>query len=98
MGDSTKALQALQEFLILGKSAPGAAAVANIQKCISSPNTYIFAELLNLPHVQALEKDGVAEHSKWVETLKLFAYGDYMEYKSRRLSLTSLICLARLDG
>lgn len=82
MGDNPKYIQALHEFLILGKSAPGAAAVANIQKCISSPNTYVFAELLDLPHVVALQNDGNAEHAQWYEMLKLFAYGDYMEYKS----------------
>lgn len=82
---STKSLQALQEFIILGKSAPGVAAVANIQKCISSPSTYVFAELLELPHVQALKDDEKLEHRQWFEVLKLFAFGDYTQYKGRNL-------------
>ncbi|KAK6522739.1 hypothetical protein TWF281_002175 [Arthrobotrys megalospora] len=82
MTDSTKSLQALEEFILLGKSAPGAAAVANIQKCISSPNCFVFAELLELPNVQALQND--PEHSKWLEALKLFAYGSYMDYKHQQ--------------
>ncbi|EPS37019.1 hypothetical protein H072_9400 [Dactylellina haptotyla CBS 200.50] len=82
MADSTKYLQALEEFILLGKSAPGAAAVANIQKCISSPNCFVFAELLELPNVQALQND--AEHAKWLEALKMFAYGSYMDYKKQK--------------
>ncbi|KAK6496739.1 hypothetical protein TWF481_001727 [Arthrobotrys musiformis] len=82
MTDSTKYLQALEEFILLGKSAPGAAAVANIQKCISSPNCFVFAELLELPNVQALQND--PEHAKWLAALKLFAYGSYMDYKHQR--------------
>ncbi|KAF3932734.1 hypothetical protein ABW19_dt0204954 [Dactylella cylindrospora] len=82
MTDSTKSLQALEEFILLGKSAPGAAAVANIQKCISSPNCFVFAELLELPNVQNLLSD--PEHAKWVEALKLFAYGSYMDYKKQK--------------
>ncbi|KAF3913855.1 hypothetical protein ABW21_db0202969 [Orbilia brochopaga] len=82
MTDSTKFLQALEEFVLLGKSAPGAAAVANIQKCISSPNCFVFSELLELPNVQALAND--AEHAKWLEALKLFAYGNYMGYKKQK--------------
>ncbi|KAF3140889.1 hypothetical protein TWF569_008200 [Orbilia oligospora] len=82
MTDSTKYLQALEEFIVLGKSAPGAAAVANIQKCISSPNCFVFAELLELPNVQALQND--PDHAKWLEALKLFAYGSYMDYKHQR--------------
>jgi len=82
MTDSTKSLQALEEFIVLGKSAPGAAAVANIQKCISAPNCFVFAELLELPNVQALSQD--PEHVKWIEVLKLFAYGSYMDYKKQK--------------
>ncbi|KAF3079355.1 hypothetical protein TWF102_006523 [Orbilia oligospora] len=85
MTDSTKYLQALEEFIVLGKSAPGAAAVANIQKCISSPNCFVFAELLELPNVQALQND--PDHAKWLEALKLFAYGSYMDYKHQRTTL-----------
>lgn len=79
MLDQSKSVQALEEFILLGKSAPGAAAAANIQKCISSPNCFVFAELLELPKVQELQSD--PEHGKWVEALKLFAYGSYMDYK-----------------
>ncbi|KAF3310971.1 hypothetical protein TWF173_009091 [Orbilia oligospora] len=82
MTDSTKYLQALEEFIVLGKSAPGAAAVANIQKCISSPNCFVFAELLELPNVRALQND--PDHAKWLEALKLFAYGSYMDYKHQQ--------------
>ncbi|KAF0975911.1 hypothetical protein FDP41_005238 [Naegleria fowleri] len=71
--------QAIEQFLLLGKSVKGKAAVNLIQQAINHPNTFVFSEMLDLKGIKEL--DG-SEHQADFNTLKLFAFGTYGDYKS----------------
>lgn len=47
---------ALEQFLLLGKSAKGRACAALLEKAISSPSVFAFGELLDMPNVQAVRR------------------------------------------
>lgn len=42
----------LEPFLLMSKSAKGAAAAKLIQDATSAPGVFVFAELLDLPNIQ----------------------------------------------
>lgn len=42
----------LEPFLLMSKSAKGAAAAKLIQDATTAPGVFVFAELLELPHIQ----------------------------------------------
>jgi len=69
----------LQQYLILAKSSKGKAVTALIQQALSAPNVYVFGELLEMPHVQQLAE---TEDKKFLDLLKIFAYGTYADYKA----------------
>jgi len=79
---SSKFSAKLEPFLLMGKSARGAAAAKLIQDATSAPGVFVFAELLELPSIQELEKSGNEAHIKSVELLKLFAFKTYQDYLS----------------
>jgi len=70
---------AIQTFVLLSKSAKGKACAAVIQQALSTPNVYVFGELLEMPNVQQLAE---TEDKKVLELLKIFAYGTYRDYKA----------------
>ncbi|KAK4551837.1 hypothetical protein LTR86_010833 [Recurvomyces mirabilis] len=79
--EQTRALNALAPFLALAKSATSPrAAVDLITQATSAPNTYVFAELLHQPNIQALANDG--QHASHLELLKVFAYGTCESYNA----------------
>jgi len=78
---------ALQQFLILAKSAKGKACSALIQQALAAPNVLVFGELLGHPNVQQLAG---TEEQKTFDLLKLFAYGTYQEYKANAANLPPL--------
>lgn len=81
--DQTRALNALAPFVALAKSATASRAAADlVAQATSAPNTYVFAELLQQPNIQALA--GNAEHGNAYDLLKIFAWGTWSEYKGRR--------------
>lgn len=49
---SEKAANPLEPFLLLLKDAKQAGAASIINQALSSPNVYVFGELLQLPNVQ----------------------------------------------
>lgn len=49
--------EGLVQFLVLGKTAKGAACVALIQQVLSNRKIFVFGELLALPNVQAVRTD-----------------------------------------
>ncbi|XP_030387126.1 COP9 signalosome complex subunit 7 [Scaptodrosophila lebanonensis] len=71
----------LQQFCTLAKVASGAALLDVICQCLSSPNVFVFGELLVEPNVAEL-KDG--PDAKYYNTLNLFAYGTYKQYRAER--------------
>ena len=78
--EQTRALNALEPFIVLSKSATSPrAAVDLITQATSAPNTYVFAELLQQPNVQALQ--GNEQFGGLYELLKIFAWGTWEDYK-----------------
>ena len=79
-----RALDALQPFVALSKSASSARAAAElIARATSSPNTYVFAELLETPQIQSL-RSVEAEHARYVTQLEIFAWGTWRDYHGRQ--------------
>jgi len=70
---------ALLKFTLLAKSAKGKAAVAVIQQALQNPHTWVFGELLSVPNIHALAE---GENKPWYDTLALFAYGTYADFKA----------------
>jgi len=78
---------ALQQYLLLAKKTKGKATAAVVIQALGAPNVYVFGELLELPPVQQLEE---TEDKKVLDLLKIFAYGTYLEYKTKENSLPQL--------
>ncbi|KAI0015542.1 PCI domain-containing protein [Xylariomycetidae sp. FL0641] len=104
--EQTKALNALEPFLALAKSASAPQAAADlVTRATSNPNTYVFAELLQTPQIQALAQS--PDHAAYLHQLQIFSYGTYASYAStaglpalndaqtRKLRQLSLLTLAR---
>jgi len=68
----------LLKFCLLAKGAKGKSCVAVIQQALANPTTFVFGELLETPNVKALAE---GENKKWYNTLALFAYGTFMQFK-----------------
>lgn len=78
--EQTKALNALEPFLALSKSATSPRAAADlIAQATSAPNTYVFAELLRTPNIQKLRDS--TEHAPHLRLLEIFAWGTWEDYK-----------------
>ncbi|KAK0632081.1 hypothetical protein B0T14DRAFT_20906 [Immersiella caudata] len=74
--EQTKALNALEPFLALSKSATSPRAAADlITRATSAPNTFIFTELLQTPQIQALAS--ADEFAPYLTLLRIFSYGTY---------------------
>ncbi|KAJ5292646.1 uncharacterized protein N7443_008599 [Penicillium atrosanguineum] len=82
----TRALEALQPFIHLANSnsATSPRFIANIiTNATSSPQTYVFAELLETPNIQTLSSpDTPAEHRGYLKLLEIFAWGTWQDYQS----------------
>ncbi|KAG8407653.1 hypothetical protein J3458_020395 [Metarhizium acridum] len=77
--EQNKALNALEPFLALSKSATSPRAAADlVTRATSAPNTYIFAELLQQPQVQALSQN--PEFAPHLTLLQIFSYGTFQSY------------------
>ena len=87
----TRALEALQPFIHLARSnnAGSPRFIASlITNATSSTQTYVFAELLELPTVQALRSpDTPAEFKGYLKLLEIFAWGTWQEYQSKIASI-----------
>uniref|UniRef100_A0A2P2I0U4 COP9 signalosome complex subunit 7a-like n=1 Tax=Hirondellea gigas TaxID=1518452 RepID=A0A2P2I0U4_9CRUS len=77
-----------EQFLMLAKSAKGAAAVQLIKEALEAPGLYVFAELLHMPNIQELST--VPEHSAYYRLVEVFAYGVYDDYLSSNPPLPPL--------
>jgi COP9 signalosome complex subunit 7 len=80
--EQTRAINALEPWLHLAKSANHPRRAAElISQAISSPSTYVFAELLQKPHIQALRDS--PEYSPHLRLLEIFAWGTMADYQSK---------------
>ncbi|KAH0553138.1 COP9 signalosome complex subunit 7a, partial [Trichoglossum hirsutum] len=79
--EHTKALNALEPFVLLAPSANSPRAVADlITRATSAPNTFVFAELLETRNVQALARAN-DEWKPYLTLLQIFAWGTWMDYQ-----------------
>jgi COP9 signalosome complex subunit 7 len=80
--EQLRAVNALEPFIILAKSANSPRAAADlVTQATSAPNTYVFAELLQTPAIRALQTS--EEYSKYATLLEIFAWGTWADYKGR---------------
>ncbi|KAH7138668.1 hypothetical protein B0J11DRAFT_22330 [Dendryphion nanum] len=80
--EQTRALNALEPFLALTKTANSPRAAADlITQATSAPNTYVFAELLQTPNIQNLRSS--EEYASYLTLLEIFAWGTWSDYKSQ---------------
>ncbi|KAG5967915.1 hypothetical protein E4U57_007994 [Claviceps arundinis] len=87
--EQVKALDALEPILALSKSAVHPRAAADlITQATSAPNTYVFAELLEQPNIQALATS--EEFGSHLNLLRIFSYGTYSSYRGVAANLPSL--------
>jgi COP9 signalosome complex subunit 7 len=78
--ETTRALNALEPFLALSKSANSPRAAADlVTQATSAPNTYVFAELLQTPNIQNLRKS--EEYASYLTLLEIFSWGTWQDYK-----------------
>ncbi|KAI1825664.1 PCI domain-containing protein [Xylaria intraflava] len=81
--EQAKALNALEPFLALTKSATSPRAAADlVTQATSNPNTYVFTELLQTPQIQNLSQS--PDHAPYLELLEIFSYGTYANYTSTK--------------
>ncbi|KAH6642974.1 hypothetical protein C7974DRAFT_352028 [Boeremia exigua] len=79
--EQTKALNALEPFLALSKSATSPRAASDlVVQATSAPHTFVFAELLQTPNIQALRAS--PDHAPYLTLLEIFAWGTWADYKA----------------
>ncbi|TDL22362.1 hypothetical protein BD410DRAFT_788623 [Rickenella mellea] len=84
---ASNATAKLEPFLLMSKSAKGAAAAKLVENATSAPGVFVFAELLELPNIQELAK---GDHAQYFTLLQLFSYGTYEGYLKSKDSLPAL--------
>ena len=70
---------ALQGFVVLAKSATGAAAADIIKQATSANGVYSFTALLDTENIQRLAG---TEYESSLNLLRIFSWGTYQDYKS----------------
>ena len=85
------ALNALEPFLALCPSATSPRAAADlISRAIAAQGTFVFAELLNAPNIQALGQAGVdAQHARWLAALEIFSWGTWADYQGAHRTISA---------
>ncbi|CAG8474098.1 6853_t:CDS:2 [Ambispora gerdemannii] len=88
LGSSNR--QRLEPYLLLSKSAKGAASVKLIKEALAAPGVYVFAELLEMPNIVELKDTDNEQHMSYHTLLRLFSYGTYKDYKENAETLPKL--------
>ncbi|KAJ4415636.1 COP9 signalosome complex subunit 7a [Neurospora sp. IMI 360204] len=87
--EQAKALNALEPFIALSKSATSPRAAADlVTRATSAPNTFIFTELLQTPQIQSLASSD--EFSPYLTLLQVFSHGTYADYTANASTLPTL--------
>ncbi|KAH8042219.1 hypothetical protein HPB51_021303 [Rhipicephalus microplus] len=71
----------LEQYLLLAKTAKGAAAAELIKQVTEAPGVHVFGELLDMPNIQELAN---GPHSTYLNLLNLFAFGTYATYHENK--------------
>ena len=83
-----KALNALEPYILLSKSANSPRAAADlVTQATSAPNTFVFAELLHTPNIQALQTAS-DDYAPYLTLVHIFAWGTWSDYIGQ--SMTTL--------
>jgi len=77
----------LEQFVLLAKTAKGAAAVELIKQVLEATGVYVFGELLDMPNIKDLQ---TSQFSAYYNLLSLFAYGTCSDYRSNKEQLPTL--------
>ncbi|KAL9054725.1 MAG: hypothetical protein Q9162_004005 [Coniocarpon cinnabarinum] len=78
--EQQRALNSLEPYLILSKNARTASSAAElVSQATSDSQTFVFAELMQAPSIQALRD---SEHASDMALLETFAWGTWKEYQS----------------
>ncbi|KAF9527139.1 hypothetical protein CPB83DRAFT_856810 [Crepidotus variabilis] len=86
--DYSKFAAKLEPFLLMAKSAKGAAAARLIEDATAAPGVFVFSELLELANIQELGKS--EQHQKHLALLQLFSYKTYQDYLENKNTLPAL--------
>lgn len=82
--EQQRAINALQTYLALSKSANSPRAAAEIvTQATSNPHTSVFAELLHTQNIQALKTS--PDHASYYKLLEIFAWGTWTDYQCMEL-------------
>lgn len=82
--EQTRALNALEPFLALSKSATSPRAAADlVTQATSAQNTYVFAELLQTRNIQNLRES--SDYSSYLTLLEIFSWGTWADYNCRSI-------------
>ncbi|KZT24656.1 hypothetical protein NEOLEDRAFT_1066949 [Neolentinus lepideus HHB14362 ss-1] len=68
----------LEPFVLMAKSAKGAAAAKLAQDATAASGVFVFAELLDHPNIQELSSS--EQHASFYSLLQLFSYKTYQDY------------------
>jgi len=77
----------LEQFVLLAKSAKGAACCELIKQVLDAPGVYVFGELLDMPNIAELAE---GPEKPYIDTLNLFAYGTYQDYLKNKSNFIEL--------
>ncbi|XP_014672345.1 PREDICTED: COP9 signalosome complex subunit 7b-like [Priapulus caudatus] len=83
-------VQPLEQFLLLAKTARGAAIVELIKQVLEAPGVYVFGELLDMPNIQSMVVESSPEALPYWRLLHLFAFGTYADYKENKAQLPEM--------
>lgn len=72
----------LEPFLLISKSAKGAAAAKLIQDATTAPGVLVFRELMEVPSIRQLESN--SQYASSYRLLELFSYKTYEDYKQNK--------------
>ncbi|KAM0790827.1 hypothetical protein ACM66B_004672 [Microbotryomycetes sp. NB124-2] len=78
----------LEPFVLLAKSARGAAAANLIGQACAAPGVFAFSELLEVPSIHELQSS--EQYGASHRLLQVFAYGTWSDYKDSQASLPAL--------
>ena len=100
MTDVSAPSQALEQFVLLAKSARGAAAAELVRQALDAPGVYVFAELLDMPHIKevrpALSHLTVLPYG--CSHANIFQFRNFWPLGVWPFNLACMLCRGRLDA
>ena len=79
---------AIEQFLLLAKTAKGAAAIELIKQVLETPGIYVFGELLDVAGIKDLANN--EQFEPYLRLLNIFAFGTYSSYLFNKTNLPEL--------